>query len=173
MTYRRLCLTLVACGLVGAVAILAGRTRVARGQTVPESNDATGDANQKLIETVGLLAGLHLYQTYLNIGFVADGKAEGTYEEADARKLLASVMTPLDTVDKQLEKVGKLAPGKADQDAVAQLRKLAALLRQQGKELETFWNTDQESDGAKYEATRKRAWEGISKLLALTDTPPG
>jgi hypothetical protein len=57
--------------------------------------------------------------------------------------------------------------GKKVTETIAKLRNLAAFLRQEGKQLETFWNSAEESDGAKYEATRKKVWEGISALLGL------
>jgi hypothetical protein len=159
--------------IVAAMALLAPMATAAERGADSEKSQATAtDANGQLAETVGVLAGLHLYQTYLNIGFIADGRAEGTYQEQDARQLLASVLAPLDQVDQQLEKVGKLVQDKKDRETAEKVRRLAALLRRQGKELETFWSTEKESDGAKYEATRKRAWDEISSLLALRGAPP-
>src|SRR5205085_42647 len=50
---------------------------------------APADARADLNETVGLLSGLYLYQTYLTIGLLADGKAERLYDERAARAVLA------------------------------------------------------------------------------------
>ena len=120
---------------------------------------------QDLMETVGLLSTLHLYQTYLNIGFIADGRAEELYDDAESKQLLGSVLTPLEKVSAQLDKIGKLATTKDDREAVEKLKKIATLLKQQGKELQDFWVSGKEQDGEKYEATRKKAWEEIRVLV--------
>src|SRR5262245_19394590 len=121
----------------------------------------------QLTETVGLLSGLYLYQTYLNIGLLADGKAERIYDEKAARAVLASVVTPLDTVDKQLVKVAALAQSDADRQAAARLRQLIGLLRQQGQQLVTFWDSGNAADGTRYEATRQEVWKQLNALLGL------
>ena len=121
-----------------------------------------------LTETVGLLAGVQLYQTYLNIGLLADARAEGTYETQDVETLLESVYKPLAAVEKQLDKVAKLkGMTKEDIEALGQLTKIASLLRQQGEELTAFWNSGEEVKGKKYEATRKKSWTEIEALLDL------
>src|SRR6266498_178388 len=119
------------------------------------------------MESVGLLGALQLYQTHLNIGFLADARAEGLYDEKSTQQLLDSIMTPLETVDKQLAKVQKLTQTKEDRDAIDKLKSIAVLLRQQGKGLETYWTLGKEADGARYEATRKKAWTEISSVLGL------
>ncbi len=139
------------------------RPSTVQAQTEPAKNDAVAE----LMKTVGMLSGLQLYQTYLNIGFIADGKAEGVYKVEDVTQLLASVTAPLTTVDKQLEKIAKLARTREDQEGFNKLRNIAGLLRTQGKALETFWTTGKESDGEKYETARKQAWKAINALLQL------
>ena len=121
-----------------------------------------------LTETVGLLAGLQLYQTYLNIGLLADARAERLYEAAEVALLLGSVMTPLEKVENQLEKVAGLkALAEGDAAAVARMRKVAGLLREQGKSLQAFWDTGVADDGKKYEEARQAAWKELSDLLQL------
>jgi hypothetical protein len=130
---------------------------------------ADQDGRQALLEVVGALAGSQLYQTYLNIGFIADGRAEGTYDDTDAGQLLGSVLELLDVLDKQLEKVSKLDLDDEDRASTAQVRKLSGLLRQQGKDLRAFWDSDDKKRGDKYEKTRQEAWAGISKLLGIEE----
>ena len=122
-----------------------------------------------LLETFGLLGGLQLYQTYLNIGFIADGKAQGVYSESNAKALLGSILIPLDSVSTQLTKSAKVVPAKEDQDALGKLEKITRILQQQGKSLETFWASGKESDGSQFESSRKQAWGEISALLGLNN----
>src|SRR5262245_51906057 len=58
-----------------------------------EKKDVPGvDGNAQLMETVGLLSGLYLYQAYLNIGLIADGKAEKIYDDKAVRSVLGTVV---------------------------------------------------------------------------------
>ena len=125
------------------------------------------DKNQQLLQTVGVFATANLYHTYLNIGFIADGKAEGLYDEKDMVQILGTSIALLDILDKQFEMIGKLDLTKEDLVSLDNLRKLAGLLRQQSDELQAFWKTGDKERGAKYEKIRKEAWTGISKLMGL------
>lgn len=140
------------------------------GELTPVENPAV------LAETVGLLAGLQLYQSYLNIGLLADAGAEGLYEAGELTQLLGSVVTPLEKIEKQLEKVAGLKSlSEDDAAAVARMQKIAGLLRQQGKSLRSFWETGVADHGKKYEESRQTAWAELSDLLQLApkkDTAP-
>src|SRR5262245_54690202 len=163
MTPRTRCLV----AGVPTVALIVALFPLSRGQNTASPRTVPADARAELTETVGLLSGLYLYQSYLNIGLLADGKAERVYDEKAARAVLATVLTPLEAVDRQLEKVGKVARTPADRDAVERLRWIVALLRLQGKELTGFWDSGRPEDGARYEAARQEAWKQITALLAL------
>src|SRR5207248_3878369 len=112
----------------------------------------------QLLETVGCLTAAHYFQTYLNIGFVAEGKARGTYTDKDARKVLDSVLSLLNSTDAKLEALGKIDLDKDDRERLEQMRAASALLRQQGKELQVYWETGKDENAAKYESLRKNAW---------------
>ncbi len=120
-----------------------------------------------LLETIGNLTSAHYFQTYLNIGFVADGKAAGTYTEKDARRVLDSILSLVNSLDRKLEALEKVELSKDDRDRLEQLRAVSALLRQQGKELQLLWETGKAENGDKYESLRKSAWATISKLMGI------
>lgn len=120
-----------------------------------------------MLEAIGTLTASHCYQTYLNIGMIADAKAKGLYSEKDAYKLLDSVLSLLDSVDSKLADLAKLEFEASDRDTLDQMRKLSKLLREQGKTLQTAWNTGREEDTGKYENIRKDSWAAISKLLGI------
>jgi len=121
----------------------------------------------QLLETIGCLTAAHYFQTYLNIGFIADGKAQGTYTDKDARKVLDSVLSLLNSADGKLEALDKIIVDKGDRERLEQLRAVSALLRQQGKELQTYWDSGKDENAAKYESLRKNAWAAISKLMGI------
>jgi hypothetical protein len=161
---KRTCLALF------ILAAVAAPFAVSTGQSPAppaEKPAAATDPQATLTETVGLLSGLYLYESYLNIGLLADGKAANTYEEKAVRQVLVSIITPLDAVDKQLEKIGKSARTAGDREAVERLRAVVAMLKRIGAELTTFWDSGKSEDGAKYEASRQEAWKQISTMLSL------
>jgi hypothetical protein len=162
-TAKAVLLTLVLAGGVYSPTTLAqDKPNPIRKAAVPAAED-----RQLLLGTVGLLAAGQLYQSYLNIGFVADAVAEGTYEEKEATQVLASVMNLLATTDKQMERIAKLELSKEDQAALDKLQKTAALVRQQGKALEAVWaDNGDKAASQQYEKARKEAWQAVSKLLS-------
>jgi hypothetical protein len=125
------------------------------------------EENGVLLETVGLLAGHQLYQTYLNIGLLADAAAEEVYEPEEAVQLLGSVVGPLEKIEKQLEKVAALKLTKDDAAAVLRMKKIAGLLRSQGKSLQSYWDTGAAEHNTKYEEVRQAAWKELNDLLDL------
>jgi hypothetical protein len=139
------------------------------GLTVGSAGDRQGAkpdkaAREQLLAAVGTLGAAHLHQTYLNIGFIADGKAEGTYGAKDAEEILKTVRTIRETVDKQLARVAKLELGANDRKSLLRLRKISALLDEQAGELQAFWQTGNKDRAAAYERCRKQAWEEIQNL---------
>jgi hypothetical protein len=166
---RRRTLAQLVVRAAAAIAVMLGTWDAAVRAQPPRPKDTVDPAKADLSETVGLLSGLHLYQTYLNIGMIADCKTEGVYPEKDARTLLASIMTPLEKIDKQLEKVLKRMTEKDDREALDTVRKLVSVLREEGKQLQLYWETGKAEHSTKYEAARKEAWAGISKLLGIEE----
>jgi hypothetical protein len=159
-----------------AIAVLGSALSPTPAQppAAPPPLTSADEEKSVLTETVGLLAGLQLYQTYLNIGFLADARAEGLYEASELTQLLGSAVVPLDKVDKQMEKLSKLTLSDDDKAAVARLRKINALLRIQGVELQAFWDTGVADHAKKYETARQAVWKELSNLLELEksgDTP--
>jgi hypothetical protein len=137
----------------------------------PPTAPASADPRATLTEAVGLLSGLYLYQTYLNINLLADAKADRRYDEESARAVLGTVVGPLDLVDKQLARVGELAQTDGDRAAAGKLRQIVGLLRRQGQELGRFWDTGRPADGARYEAARQESWRQISAVLGMDRKP--
>jgi hypothetical protein len=119
------------------------------------------------LQTIGTLTAAHYFQTYLNIGFIADGKGKGTYSLEDARKVLQSVLSVVDSVDRQLEALGKRNLDKGDRESLEQMRAISAQLRQQGQELQTYWASGKDEDAARYETLRQKTYAAISKLMGI------
>jgi hypothetical protein len=131
-----------------------------------EGSDARKPAAERrqLLETIGAMTAAHCYQTYFNLGLLADGKAKGAYTDRDASRVLDSILALHDSVDQKLAALAKIDLDKLDRASLDQMRDLSALLRRQGKELQAFWDSGKDEDAARYESVRKDAWAAISKL---------
>jgi hypothetical protein len=143
----------------------AAQTRPAETQaSEPEANTASA----KGLKTVGALAAAHLYEAYLSVGAMADGKEQETYQTKEAQRILETVDTLLAGIDKQL---GELLAcedlGKQDRETLTKIRAANALLTKQSAQLQAYWKTGKEDDASKYEATRQEAWKAISDILGL------
>jgi len=140
-----------------------------RAAVSARSADESKSAQERrqLLETVGALTSAHFYQTYLNIGLIADGKAKGVFTDRDADKVLDSVLSLLSSIDRNLAALAKMDLDKRDLDSLDQLRDLSALLAQQGKELKAFWDGGKEEDAARYDDARKNSWATIGKLTGI------
>src|SRR5438874_13618833 len=97
----------------------------ARPEAAANSRDASrpGEAAKKaseergrLLETIGCLTSAHYFQTYLNIGFIADARSEGIYSTKDARTVLDSVLSLLNSTDTKLEALAKIELEREDRD---------------------------------------------------------
>jgi hypothetical protein len=135
----------------------------------PKASAEAGNAAERrqLLETVGTLIAAHCWQTYFNIGLLADGRAKGVYNDKDATKVLDSILSIIGTVDQKLTTLDKLALEKQDLTSLAQMRELSVFLRRQANDLQSLWDNGREEDAARYESSRKDAWAGISKLLGV------
>jgi hypothetical protein len=134
---------------------------------LPESRETQkGDDKVLMLETIGTLAATNLYQTYLNIGFIADGEVEGIIEEQEALELLASVQSRMEMTGRQLDRLAKLDLSADDRRALENLRKVHGRLKDQADALESLWLTGDQDHGDRYEQNRKEAWEAISKLTS-------
>jgi hypothetical protein len=122
---------------------------------------------RQLLETVGALTIAHCYQTYLNIGFIADGKAKGAFTNSDANKVLDSVLSLRSSIDRNLAALAKMDLDKRDLESLEQMRDLSTLLGKQGKELKAFWDGGKEENAARYDDVRKDSWAAIGRLTGI------
>jgi hypothetical protein len=153
---------------VVAAAESARPTEAATPREAPKPVAAPAKSNEdrtRLLEALGTLTAAHYFQTYLNIGFIADGKTRGTYTDRDARKVLDSVLSLVNSTERQLEALEKIELSSGDRARLVELQAVSALLRQQGRELQSWWETGKDENAARYESLRQNAWASILKLM--------
>jgi hypothetical protein len=123
----------------------------------------------RLIEAVGGLTAAHLYQTYLNIGFLADATEGDVYSQADAKKLLETVTGIVDAVEKQLDRITEAGLKAEDQKALQDTRRLLTPMRTQIKELQAYWETGEKEHATLFHKAREETWAGIKSLLGIQE----
>jgi hypothetical protein len=175
---------LVMRGYTGSQASESGETKAADASTanptgateilpttaaVTGLNPQSGDERRQLLETIGTLTAAHCYQTYLNIGFLADGKVKGTYTDNEAYRFLDLVFSLLDSVNGKLAVLEKIELGTEDRASLQQMRDLSNLLSRQANQLETFWHSGKKEDAAKYEEIRQNSWAAIRRITGGAD----
>jgi hypothetical protein len=125
------------------------------------------DVDRGSLQTIGTLAAAHYFETYLNLGFLADGKEKGVYSDQDAHEVLRSVQSVLDSVDRQLDALGKRPLAREDRESLEQMRAISALLRQQGKELQAYWDGGRAEDADHFESLRRHSYAAIRRLMGI------
>jgi hypothetical protein len=159
-------------GTAGAVLIVGSVAGIVYWNNRPGSVPATtgGPAvakNDRMLETLGGLSATHLYQSYLNIGLVADAVENDTYTQAQASQMLFTVAGLMDVVDKQLERLTKMELSGDDKQNVQRIRAISSLMRVQIASLQAYWLTGDEKHAKRYHDTREKAWAGLSEVLGL------
>jgi hypothetical protein len=142
-----------------AVALIA----VGPASAQPRADDPTA----VLTETLILVTGHQLNQTHQYIVVLAEVRIWAGFEASTLALMLGSATEPLEAIDRQLGKVAGLKLTKAEAATVARLRKVAGLLRQEGKSLQTYWDTGVEDHWKTYQDVRKQAWKELDDLLDL------
>jgi hypothetical protein len=127
----------------------------------------TKAVNDRLLEALGCQSAVHLYQSYLNIGLVADAVVNKTCKPLDGSKMLTTVAGLIDVVDKQLEELNKLELLPEEKQGVQRIRAISSLIRVQLASLQAYWLSGDSRHAERYTKTREQAWSEISELLNL------
>jgi hypothetical protein len=123
----------------------------------------------KFLEAIGSLSAVHLYQTYLNIGLVADAVEKETYSKTEAAKILQTVGELITMVEKQLGQLPQSNLDKDDQESLDRIRSVTSQLRSQASALLSFWAANDMENVARYHQARERSWEDLRELLGIDE----
>ena len=124
-------------------------------------------ATMRLLESIGSLCAVQLYQSYLNVGLLADAVEHETYPKEEAIQILGTIVTLSQTVDGQLRKLGGAGLEKDDVDSLERVRKASELVRNQATHLQAFWDTGEKQHIESYRASRAKCWQELQAILGL------
>lgn len=130
----------------------------------PVKAGEAGVQSIRLLEALGGLTAVNLYQTYLSIGLLADGAESDVYSTPEAKQLMTTLMSFVETMDRQLARVGEQDLKPEDKKLLDRARQIAALYRVQAKELIAYWDTGDKEHTARFHKAREDAWLGLKDL---------
>ncbi len=124
-------------------------------------------AQEKFLKALGTMSGAHVYQTYLNIGLLADGVESEAYTKAEAEQMLTTVGGMIEMVDRELDRLAELDLSEAEKAGIEVIQNLTGLLRRQGNALRAYWTTGEREQITRYQRAREDTWKELSELLGL------
>jgi hypothetical protein len=120
-----------------------------------------------MLESLGGLSAANLYQSYLNIGLLADGVESEAFTIEGGASTLKIIANCLTLVDKKLAKLDKESLDPEDQGSLERIKAVAELLRIQARVLLAYWLTGGPVQSAQYQFARRASWKGLSQVLGL------
>jgi hypothetical protein len=135
----------------------------------PKAEPQAGANEERFMSALGSLTAAHHYQSYLNLGLLADAWEKDVYEEEEAMKMLATVQGMIDGVDRQLVRLEKASVKEDDRKALARSRELGALLKTQAKELAAYWEGGAKEHADAFHKARETAWASLKELLKIEE----
>ncbi len=125
------------------------------------------DKEPILLQSLGALTGVYLFQTHTALGMIHDGKAKGVLDDTVAKHRLFTVINMANLVDKQLALTGKAGLNKEDQQAFETFRAVSAQLQKEAMLLKKFWESKDKKDEAAFAKQRAETFAKIANLLGI------
>lgn len=154
-TVRLLILGLVICGL--------GQSLRAEDKVTPAPTDTTS------LKMIGVLAASYLYQSYLNIGFLADLHSVDAYDFKQLDENLNIVIQIVGGVRDQLKWYTFVVPLPSDSQYVDVLVQASDLLLQEAAALQKYIQTEDKQDAAVYLHLNEQARTVLEKILGMKE----
>jgi hypothetical protein len=132
----------------------------------PPGQKPTARPPESVLALVGGLTTANLYQSYLNVGLLADSVAKGVYKPEHGKELLETVTKVIDTVERQLAQLPESDLTAGEKVRLAKVRSIVSLLRSEIKELQAYWASGDEEFVRKFQKIHKDVWSELEKLLA-------
>ncbi len=130
---------------------------------VPAHPDSTS------LQMIGVLSASYLYQSYLNIGYLADLNAVKAYKYEKLDENLQTVIQIVGGVRDQLKLYSLLLTVEADSQYVSALVRTADLLLQEAYALRKYMQSGTDKDAAIYLGYNKQVRMIVEKLLGLPE----
>jgi hypothetical protein len=125
------------------------------------------DKEPILLQSLGALTGVYLYQTHTTLGMIHDAGNKGSSDDKVAKHRLYTVINMANIVDKQLQAAGKSGLHKEDQEAFETFRAINAQLQREAMLLKKFWESKDKKDEEAFGKQRAETFAKIANLLGI------
>jgi hypothetical protein len=125
------------------------------------------DKDPILLQSLGALTGVYLFQTHTTLGMIHDGKAKGVFDDTVAKHQLFTIINMANLVDKQLALAAKAGLNKDDQQAFETFRSVNAQLQREAMLLKKVWESKDKKDEAAFAKQRGETFAKIANLLGI------
>lgn len=122
---------------------------------------------EKLLYGMGHFGAAFLYQTYLNIGMISDIWTNNIYTPEDAKSLLTTNLSFLNTSKKFLQELSEFAIANEDRGTFLEMISIIDDLTGEADNMLKYMADRNKQDLDQYEVFRKEAWAKISKLMDI------
>jgi hypothetical protein len=122
---------------------------------------------ERFLKALGSMSAAHVYQTYLNLGLLADGMESSAWTKAEAEEMLTTVGYLIEVVDRELDKLADMNLSDDEKAGIKAMQNLTMLLRRQSNALRAYWTTGEQAQITRYQQAREAAWTELSDLLNL------
>jgi hypothetical protein len=122
--------------------------------------------NALLLETLGASSASQVYQSYLNLGMLADAVAHRAYAEEEAYAILNTLTGFLQMMDRHMDNLAKVIEAE-DRNTLDKIRRVNRLLQVQTDALVIAWETGDQKKEDEYLETRAQCWDGIQEILGI------
>lgn len=122
---------------------------------------------EKLFYGMGHFGATFLYQTYLNIGMISDIWTNNIYTPEDAKSLLTTNLSFLNTSKKILQELNEFAITNEDRGTFMEMVTIIDDLASEADNMLKYMADRNKQDLDQYEVYRKQAWAKISKLMDI------
>ena len=123
------------------------------------------------LEMVGVLSAAYLYQTYVNLGQLAEMKAQHTQPDSVLTHRLQNTLRILTGVHDNLKVFnrGQLTP--EDSTYIQTLTEINLLLVREAGALKRYWQTGKPEDGGIYDSYNEQARRALEALYGIDLSP--
>jgi hypothetical protein len=122
---------------------------------------------EKLFYSLGHFGAAFLYQTYLNIGMVSDIWTHNIYTPEDAKSLLDTNLSFLETSKKNLQELTEFSITNEDRDTFLEMISIIDDLTAEADSMLKYMAGRAQGDLDRYELHRKQGWAKITKLMDI------
>jgi hypothetical protein len=142
-----------------------------KGNVEPGPGGKAETQRERFLATLNNLTQVHLYQSYLNIGLLADSTESEVYTSEETQKWLDRTVGQLEAVDKQLDALARLDLDAEERKGIERCRSISGLLRTQATELREYWKKSDKDHAMRYHKARDAAWARLSEVLQIVKEP--